>query len=401
MLSGVRRLLPTAALLWAIAAFSDACGPGGHAKPYTTPPEDSGSTGGSSSVDTGLVDGPPSPDAGGLCGNTVIPVLTERPNVYFVVDRSGSMGDPLPKSPFNKYVNARIAIGKLLRVIGHRLRYGAAIFPTPGGVVEGCNPGKEIFPTTDGDPPTYAAQGLDGPTLKKLLAVLGGFQPNGGTPTSASLAVLAPTLAALPGKTFVVLATDGAPNCNSSAQCGPEDCMANIEGANLNGTPCVAPLNCCDPKLVQDGQQLCVDRQATVKIVTDLFDAGILTYVIGMPGSEVYQSVLEEAAVAGGTAKSTPPSYYPVTDEEQLTSALKEIGIKVAITCTVDLGSAPPDKKLVNVYLDTSLVLQDPLDGWSWTNDTTVELHGAACDKLKSGDVLQVQVVAGCPTSVK
>lgn len=61
----------------------------------------------------------------------------------------------------------------------------------------------------------------------------------------------------------------------------------------------------------------------------------------------------------------------------------------------------PPDKSLVNVYLDTTLVQLDPVDGWSWVDDTTVELAGEACEKLKSGDVLQVQVVAGCPTSVK
>jgi hypothetical protein len=178
--------------------------------------------------------------------------------------------------------------------------------------------------------------------------------------------------------------------------------MANIEGAYLDPTtPCAAPINCCDPQLVANGPELCVDRTATVKVVTELFDAGIKTYAIGMPGAEVYASVLDDIAKAGGTAKPVAPLYYPVQDEEQLTAALKEIGIKVAISCSVDVGSPPPDKNLVNVYLDTSLVQLDPVDGWSWTSDSTLELHGAACDQLKSGDVIQVQVVAGCPTSVK
>ena len=88
-------------------------------------------------------------------------------------------------------------------------------------------------------------------------------------------------------------------------------------------------------------------------------------------------------------------------DEPELTASLQEIGIKVAVSCTVDLGSAPPDKNLVNVYFDTKLVQYDSTDGWSWTSDKTVELSGEACAKLKSGDVYQVQVVAGCPTSVK
>jgi hypothetical protein len=32
--------------------------------------------------------------------------------------------------------------------------------------------------------------------------------------------------------------------------------------------------------------------------------------------------------------------------------------------------------------------------------DDLVEIRGAACDQLMSGSVLEVQVVAGCPTVV-
>ncbi|MFO0571273.1 MAG: VWA domain-containing protein [Polyangiaceae bacterium] len=386
------------------ATVAHACSSDQRSKPFTfgTGGEAGSSSGGAGALDAALTDGPPSPDASGLCGNKVIPVVAERPNVYFVVDRSGSMLDPLPKSPYNKYVNARIAIGKVLRSIGHRLRYGAAVFPIPGGSLESCNPGKEVFPTQDGDPSSYAAAGTDGPALKKLLAVLAGFQPDGGTPTSPTLEALVPTLTALPGKTFVVLATDGAPNCNPSAVCGPSECMANIEGLYLDpNTPCVAPLNCCDPKVATDGPEMCVDQTASVKVVSDLLQAGIRTYVIGMPGTELYTQVLDNLAVAGGTAKPAAPYYIPAQDEEQLTAALKDIGIKVSISCSIDLDAAPPDTSKVNVYLDTALVQLDPVDGWTWTSDKSVELHGAACDKLKSGDVIQVQVVSGCPTSVK
>jgi hypothetical protein len=396
----VRRQL-LAALVTGLLAASHACSSGDRPDPFGGAGGGSGGGGNAGGLDVGIPDGPPSPDADGLCGNTVIPVVVERPNVFFVVDRSGSMSETLPKSTYNKYVSARIAISKVLRSVGHRLRYGAAVFPMPGGTVEGCSPGKEIFQTQDGDPPSFAQQGLNGPVLKKLLTALAAYQPEGGTPTSGSIAAIVPTLTALPGKTFVVLATDGAPNCNPSAACPASDCMANIEGATLGGVPCAEPINCCDPTLVQDGPLYCVDRQATVDVVQKLFDAGIKTYVIGMPGAEVYESVLNEVATAGGTAKPVLPYYYPVQDEPQLTASLQEIGIKVAISCTVDLGQAPPDKNLVNVYFDTKLVQSSATSGWSWTSDKTLELNGAACDQLKSGNVFQVQVVAGCPTSVK
>ncbi len=133
----------------------------------------------------------------------------------------------------------------------------------------------------------------------------------------------------------------------------------------------------------------------------DLAAAGIKTYVVGMPGSEAYASVLDQVAVAGLTAKTTSPKYYSVADSDALTAALTQIGVSIAISCTIPLEAVPPDPDFVNVYLDVSLVQQDPLDGWSWTDEQTVQLNGAACASLLSGNVIQVQVVVGCPTSVK
>ena len=64
-----------------------------------------------------------------LCGNQRIPAISDPPNLYFVVDRSGSMSDPLPGSRYSKYENARIAISVMLRAVGHRVRYAAAVYP--------------------------------------------------------------------------------------------------------------------------------------------------------------------------------------------------------------------------------------------------------------------------------
>jgi hypothetical protein len=349
-------------------------------------------------IDASFSDGPPAADASGLCGNLFVPVLIDPPNLYFVVDRSGSMAEALPGGPYNKYEGARFALAEVLRVIGHRVKYGAAVYPigdTPQ--VQGCGPGQEIFPTDIGDPPTWAAAGEDGPKLKALLTALANLPPQGGTPTSDTLEALAPGIKALEGpNTVVVLATDGAPNCNIEASCGVDDCQANLAGAQYMGQKCEGTFNCCDPLLVPGGQLNCVDRQATIDAVADLAAEGIKTYVVGMPGSEQYASLLNEAAVAGLTEH-----YYGVADTAQLTSSLKQIGVQVAISCTIPLEFVPPEEELVNVYLDANLVQLDPIDGWSWLDEQTVQLNGAACATLKSGDVIQVQVVAGCPTSVK
>jgi hypothetical protein len=145
----------------------------------------------------------------------------------------------------------------------------------------------------------------------------------------------------------------------------------------------------------------CVDAAASEAAVKSLADASIDTFVVGMPGSELFARVLDRLAVAGNTARETSPRYYATTDTDELTAVLRQIGVKVAITCDITLSEAPEVPELVNVYFDTELVGFDPANGWAWAGEAGLSLRGSACEKLMSGDVLQVQVVSGCPTYVK
>lgn len=350
-------------------------------------------------LDAGPRDGPPAGDAPGVCGNLVVPVPIERPNLYIVLDRSGSMLEELDGK--TRHYAARIAISTMLAEIGHRVSYGAAVFPALD-LFTGCEPGEEVFATRPGDGPEWRDAGTYGPVHQLLMATLAEIQPNGGTPTAATLAALEPNLRALSGRTFVLLVTDGAPNCNGAASCGASECMLNLMGYQDGALSCPpAGPNCCDPSVLFDGPYNCVDRLATVSAVSSLAAAGIPTYVVGMPGTELYAAVLDQAAVAGGTARPAPPYYYPVSSSAELTETFRSIGTAVAVSCSVTLGEEPPDHGLVNVYFDTRRVLFDANDGWVWTSDRTLELRGEACEELKSGDVGQVQVVAGCPTEVR
>ena len=381
------------------AAATGSCG--GDSRPPLFQPADSGSAGagGTPIIDAATSDGPPDAE---LCGNQLIPVVIDRPNLYFVLDRSGSMGDTQPGSGgLNKYDSSRVAIADVLRAVGHRVNYGAAVFPGGGGTIPGCGTGVELFPTQPGDPVTYAEQKKDGPVLVAMLNTLAKLTPQGGTPTSSTLGGLTPTLTALEGKTFVVLATDGGPNCNLGASCGISQCQLNIEGITVNGVVCDSTVNCCAPGFNGGGPLNCVDGPVTKAAVTNLANQGIPTYVVGMPGSEVYSSLLDELAVAGLTARATSPSYYAVSDATELSGALKEIGVKVAISCTIELDFEPEDPDLINVYFDKSVLPGDDVDGWKWAGTTTIEIVGPSCDKLKSGDVFQLQVVGGCPTTVR
>jgi len=351
---------------------------------------------------------PPPENTQGLCGNQISPVQATRPNLFLVLDRSGSMYDSMSSDPKvlapRKYDASVSAIHEVLLKIGHRLMYGAALFPSRNADSNSCDPGAQVDPLRAGDSVTYGLNGLDGPHLTGLMGVLNAV-PYGNTPTSATLAALTPKLIGLSGETSIILTTDGAPNCNDSIVCGISTCIANIEkGQMSNGHYCDATVNCCAAN-GDYGPGACIDDQATVTAITKLHDGGIKTYVVGLPGTDVYQSVMNRMATAGGTARTptqpTDPLYYRVEDADALALALKGIVAELSISCTVTLDEAPPDWSQVNVYFDNHIVVQDPVDGWKQVDASSLELVGSSCESLKSGDVFQVQVVAGCSTVIQ
>jgi hypothetical protein len=361
------------------------------------PPPDPGTAG----QDAGLMLGDASAVPSGPCGSQTIPAVENPPNLYFVIDHSASMGEELAGSGLSKYENARIALSHVLKAVGHRVNYGAMIFPGLAGVT-GCETGDELMKVAPGDPPSYARQKKTGPRLKDLLGRLSIADVDGGTPAAPTLTKALATLAGLTGETYVVLITDGAPNCDADVACTASGCIPNIERLVSGGVACTPSFNCCAPtKQSPEANLSCVDGQATLDAVQALADAGISTFVVGMPGSEPYEALLNEMAVLGGTARQSQPKYYSVDDTEALEQALIGIAASVSISCEIPLDYEPPDPDFVNVYFDGVLVEYDPEAGWEWTRDGHVAIRGTACDQLSAGDVLEVQILAGCKTVVK
>jgi hypothetical protein len=323
---------------------------------------------------------------GGSCGCEDVPLFTEPPNMYFVLDRSGSMQED------DKWDTIRLAVADVMRSIGPRANFGAAVFPGPSSVDE-CATGVEAMSVRQGDPPTGTSQ--DGPTVTALLAATNSAA-GGGTPTSATLKFLLPGLTALKGKTFVVLATDGGPNCNNAASCSIATCIPNIEGA----AGCDATTNCCAAP--NGDPSNCLDDTATIAAVNNLKAAGIPTYVIGVPGSGPYAGLLDQLATTGGTAQATGATkYYAIdsTDQAAFLKTMKSVAAKVTATCTFTLKGTP-DPSHVNVYFDEVVVPQNPVNGWTIMGGT-ITLVGTACQQVLDGDVLDVRIIAGCPTVVK
>jgi hypothetical protein len=111
--------------------------------------------------------------------------------------------------------------------------------------------------------------------------------------------------------------------------------------------------------------------------------------------------VLNQFADAGQTARAGSIRYQKANAPEELSAALREILGSVAISCDVALDAAPPTKGLVNVYFDERVIAYGEMDGWAWTSDSSLQIRGERCSELKSGAVVQLQVVAGCETVIE
>lgn len=351
--------------------------------PYAPPPGGSSGAGGGELFDAGLPTGPPPADAGGLCGNQIHQVVTDAPNIYFVLDASGSMSAQAGTS--TRYQSVRGAALDMVRKLGPLINVGAALFPLGAKPDDPCHVGGEVLSIRPGDPISDKL----GPTafaFSESTIV----DPAGGTPITATLNALAPKLSAASGRTIVVLATDGGPNCNINATCGADECMSNIDGT------CDSAENCCAPGKVP-GPESCIDRQPAVDAVSSLAASGVPVYVVGTPGSEIYGDVLDALALAGNAPQLAPPFYYKVDDYAELGVVLGSIAARV-ISCEFDLVDPPPDGGNTNVYFDKELVPYDAMDGWTWKTPSVIELVGDACVRLKNAEVRQVQIVSGCPT---
>lgn len=171
--------------------------------------------------------------------------------------------------------------------------------------------------------------------------------------------------------------------------------------------------------LVTDGEPTTcnTDVGAIAGLAKDAYDtAGVLTYAIGMPGSN--QSQLDQIAASGGTTKALLASAGSVSTE--LIKALTSIQ-KAQIACTYELPEATvpgemvdPGKVNVNYHDGNGGVVTMPkVDGlascpstYAWYYDNpempkTVVLCPDTCAQLQKNPNALVKILLGCATVLK
>lgn len=307
-------------------------------------------------------------DAG--CLDRPVPMTPAFPTVMLVIDRSGSMVDNLDGTDAgmgaSRWEILQRSLSTVLPPLDQQLALGAIIYPAENTLRCDLPSGSDLVP----------ARG----NVNPLLDLMRRTSPTGGTPTAAVLGIASQTLLNTPTASSaraLVLATDGAPNCNTA----------------LNPSTCVCTSPPTTPGVNCGSDTLCLDDTQTINTITATFrDERIPTYVIGI-GSQLNQwaGPLDRMAVAGGAPRMGTPRYYSVANQNELTDAFTRITAQLT-RCTFLVNGVGPNEPLT-VRVNGVDVAQGP-NGWEWTNVARTELvlHGVSCDQVAMGSTASALV---------
>lgn len=353
--------------LLALAALT--CGRSGVYR-YDGDPFDRLADGGLDRDDAGEV------DAGFIpCVPGKIQLVRATPSALLVLDRSSSMGFRFDGT--TRWTALTAALQAALPAVDQTMEIGALTYPMGSGVLA-CiaSAALDIAP----------AKGNSTAIINRMKSL----QPNGSTPTAAALDIAGPAMlnarAPVQGRALI-MATDGAPGCNSSLD--PRTCVC-INNMGSNGTG-----NC--------EANRCLDDRRTVSRIAKLADAGLPTYVIGIQSASdtTLVAALNAMAVAGGRPRrDAGVQYYEVGSEAQLETALTQIRDSVG-ACSFFARSVPTKDEQMTVTLPGgSLVPFDPagVNGWAWGNKRAGEVYfvGAACDEITARMHLVLEADVAC-----
>ncbi|MBI4699953.1 MAG: VWA domain-containing protein [Deltaproteobacteria bacterium] len=274
---------------------------------------------------------------GGSCGEQQFEITAQPPNMMIVLDRTGSMDKGVPNTGKSRWEVASEAVAKVLADFSVKIKFGLVVFSACKS--GGCAPGVINNPI-----------GSSAADINKTIANTN--LCDSGDPETVIGGTLKklqgePTLQEAGRDNVVLLITDGQDNCGGGGAKAAADLLAQ---------PVPVPV-----------------------------------YVVGFSG-DVNAGELTAIATAAGTAP-----YYQADSPDELQQALAGIAAGVA-SCTFKLAAQPPGDKLwVFFNKDPNPVPSDPKDGWTYDPATnTLSFHGAACEKLKSGQVTDIDVIFAC-----
>lgn len=370
--------------------------------------------------------------------STPIVIKKFKPNVMVLVDKSGSMDQPVnpslpacttsrglcgtgdsaklnPCSPTvcpTRWSELNVALDSFLQAQAQTVRFGLAFFPEPVTGVDqpNCVPTTAARVNLPSDPSDDSAATLSGlsTAARTALASVKSQNPpgptgtGGATPTGPSLGFFStytPLLDPL-RLDLVLLLTDGLPNCNGSIPAA--SCV------------CTSTADRCPPQSTVSYD--CLDKDRTVEAVQALDSSGVHTVVIGF-GDETRAStdggvqapiVLQDMALAGSYPRLCPGpqhdqpcgplnpcqggvclrQYYQAQDSRELGAALAEITANLdREPCVRAISPAPTSEELIQLTLNGTRYLPGP-DTWQYLppaeGGPAIKFLGALCTAIES-----------------
>ncbi len=206
-------------------------------------------------------------------------------------------------------------------------------------------------------------------------AAYAGNQPSSYTPTESAVDAAAAYMKTLtdPNPKYLLLATDGIPNCKPGDRTVTDD-----------------------------------DSPGATTAVMNAAAAGFPTFVVGI-GDTMGDATLNMFATAGGepqTGSADGNLFYEVNSTSDLVAALTKI-VGQATSCSFPLTGVSGDLEKVAVSAkdaagNTIEIMQDATNGWSYTDatKTAIILNGDACNNLKSVTYTGFQFIYTCSTGI-
>jgi hypothetical protein len=220
--------------------------------------------------------------------------------------------------------------------------------------------------------------GVTGDSQTAVVSALSAATPlAGGTPLAGALRAAREYYGDLDddgGNRFVLLATDGAPNCT-------------LGGGLAAGRTSDDPA--CGDALAQ---------------VASLVAAGVRMMVLGVGpdlanDTTMGAACLDSLAHAGGMAASPgSPGYYAARDPEELEVAVAQmLGAVDRPSCVLRLTRVEGELVDLGVFLDDQAIPQSASNGWQTEeNPWRVRITGEYCDRIMSLQVMKVEARYKC-----